>query len=262
MFKAGGKLPGPVYARSPVEKTRRVGIKSLTGEEISYNLSLLYFFNVAESKLSLTRNGKGQLEANFFARTKGLANWVLTPRKHYLRTVFKESGGRLRPLFHENRIIKGDKQKTSRYRFDYQQKILVRKVAVGNRRPRKKIFPFPETGEFNDVLSVFYNLRSYYELTPGKKFNLYGLPGKKKSSVYHLIILTEKEKKKNSFWSDRPREARTLIRAVIDSDVFGTKKGLFWFFFDRKMVPIYGVAEDAVARGDIKGVMTSRKRGG
>jgi len=161
--------------------------------------------------------------------------------------------GRLRPLSHESRIIKGPEGKRrdrgKLYRFDHEK----RQVSYARTRDgvpgADELLPITGTPPA-DILTAFFNFQAgvYGPLAPGGTYRIPAL-AKKGIGWIEAEVLPERRWPGKDFF---PKNG-TLVKVKVDPEVFETKDGILYIWFDRALHPERGIVENVIGLGSIYG---------
>ena len=234
-------------------------LSALVGESLVYDISFLWFDRLAEARLSLAAEKRpGTYRAVLEAKTLGIAAWLTGDRvQRYVSVMETAPDGRLQPLSFEFRIIKGKDGSYSNisrlYLFDHARR------QVRLQRSRDDVFIseelLPMAGRTpNDILSAFYNIRAGL-LGPLKPGRNYFIPtfGRNGDEEIRIELLKEEQ------WPDEPFFPRPglLGRAVVDDEIFDTRGGRVYVWFDDLGLPQRGMVENVVGIGSVRGKLRS-----
>lgn len=243
----------------PVWQERPPPLAALVGESLVYDISFLWFDRLAEARLSLAADKRpGTYRAVLEARTLGIAAWLTGDRvQRYVSVMEAGPDGQLRPLSFEFRIIKGKDGSYSNisrlYLFDYGRR------QVRLQRSRDDVFiseeQLPMAGRTpNDILSAFYNIRAGL-LGPLKPGRTYFIPtiGRSGDEEIRIELLNEEQ------WPDEPFFPRSglLGCAVVDDEIFDTRGGRVYVWFDELGRPQRGMVENVIGIGSVRGKLRS-----
>jgi len=231
------------------------------GERLAYEMTFMMLFNAARLILELLPHGEeNHYLASFHAETKGFVGWIVGHRKYHFKTVVEEvdRGERFLPhRFETSKIVKKKKLEKI-YQFDYEKKELQIKHIDQGKLKKSFTVPFLPQKPYNDILSLFYNFRygAFGPVEKGRRYQFCGLPKNedKKEVPYTVELYSEKNEtgRRGEFdWQDPGYVARVQI----DKEILATKEGIIWVLLDQEMVPSRGILEDAVAFGDVVGVL-------
>lgn len=241
-------LPNLLQAPSPIEK--------MVGEDLSYDISFLWFDRLAQGKLTFSRGERpNTFRAVLEARTLGVAAWLTRDRvQRYVSEMEVGPDGKLRSISHESHIIKrkGDeiKDRTSLYGFDYRKhQVRYRRARDGNFY-KDVLLPMAEGDSPNDILTAFYNFRAGF-FGPLKEGMRYVIPTFDRNGTEEIVVevLSPRNRPKDDFL---PRKG-LLCRVTLDQEVFDTGGGLVYVWFDIYDRPARGVVENVIGLGNVRG---------
>ena len=66
------------------------------------------------------------------------------------------------------------------------------------------------------------------------------------------MLNKRREQKQRSRW-DWDDNIGVVLKVKVNKEIFGTKEGIIWVWMSKDLIPIMGVAEDAVGLGDVTG---------
>lgn len=241
-------IPNLLQAPSPVEK--------MVGENLSYDISFLWFDRLAQGKLTFSRGERPDTyRAVLEARTLGVAAWLTKDRvQRYVSEMEVGPDGKLRSLSHESHIIKGKgdeiKDRTNRYGFDYGKRQVRYQRARNGKFYKDVLLPMTEGDSPNDILTAFYNFRAGF-FGPLKEGRRYVIPTFDREGTEEIVVevLSPRERPKDDFL---PRKG-LLCRVILDQEVFDTGGGLVYVWFDKYDRPSRGVVENVVGLGNVRG---------
>ncbi|WP_303722800.1 DUF3108 domain-containing protein [Malonomonas rubra] len=232
-------------------------VERLVGERLAYDVSFLWFKNLAEGTISLERGDKpGTYLAVMEARTRGFAAFVTKHRIEKYQTLMEIGpNGLLRPLVHSSHTFKGQgdqqKEKRTSYSFNYDnrqvhyQKMKYQQIAVDEN------LPLETEGPVYDILSAFYNLRlEAFGALDGDEIHL---PTFHRKGIEEIVVAPLKNEKHadNRFFANQG----TLCKVLVDPSVFKTDGSELFVSFDRQNRLERGIIKNVIGLGDVKGVL-------
>lgn len=233
----------------------KVTIDAWVGKELVYDIAFLWFDRIAEGRLAVSPGPRpGTYRALLEARTLGVAAWVTSDRvQRYESLMETGADGHLHPLSHESRIIKGPEGKRrdrgKRYLYDHE------KGQVSYARTRDGVAGaaemLPITGTPPaDILTAFFNFQAgvYGPLVPDGTYRISAL-AKKGVGWIEAEVLPERKWPGKDFF---PQNG-TLVKVKVDPEVFETKDGILYIWFDRALHPERGIVENVIGLGSIYG---------
>ncbi len=115
----------------------------------------------------------------------------------------------------------------------------------------------PQQGAYYDALTAMYNLRSGYfgPLDPGNSFVIPSISRKGAEQIEIQVLTDEQRREQGQF----PLSG-VLCRVMVSAEIFDTKGGAIYVWFDEQLVPSAGVIENAVGMGDLRGKIRTKKR--
>ena len=240
------------------EKSLHGAIKAaaLGAEEHFYSLDFLWFDNLAEGELRLDATEQPHiLRAELIGRTQGLATWLTGHRtQRYVAFMEKQPDGSLRSLSYQAQVIKRrfGKRTITGKRFLFNSagnRIILENYAHGTFQ-KKKEFLINEGPLPVDALTGFYNLRRgvYGKLVPGARLEIPTVGSRGKSQI-KIEVLTWAE----AFHRDLFPETGLLLKVALDPEVFDTRGGGMYIWFDPAGRPARGIVEDVIGLGDVRG---------
>ena len=233
-------------------------LSQLTGEDYSYGIDFLFFTRLAEGELRLVDTAeRGVLRAELIGRTLGVASWLTGDRTQTYRSLMRMMpDGSVESIEHRAEIRKTrwgktkDRGKTRR--FDYSRgKITEQRLKDGVVSSTREI-SIPAGKHPVDMLTAFYNLRAgvYGPLQRGARILIPTYSGKGFIDFVVNILTVEEQAKQHYF----PAHG-LLIQVVIDPEIFDSKTGSLYVWFDQKGVPARGIVEDMIGLGDVRGYL-------
>ncbi len=214
------------------------------GEELKYDVGYWIFPNALKARVSFERHDDGYV-SEFEAWTAGVVRVVAGDRRGKIKTVLEYDAdkGRLRPLFFEEVFNAGKRVWKKQLSFDYnkQRYTYIRINSKGNRTKITKKMP---SGDFDDILSAFFNFRmGYFGRIGEKKDFKFNILVKEKLSIVDIIFdgTWEKHDLKKSYYSE--------VSVERDISYLGTNKLSLWFSED--YLPTHGVVKNAYYFGNL-----------
>jgi hypothetical protein len=230
-------------------------------ERLDYDISFLWFDRLARGELRF-RAGKtpGIYEAELDATTLGVASWLTgNRRQHYQTEMELTADGRLRTLFQQSLIVKGEggkrREKGKRYVFDYPEK-KVRMLRLDGGQPREDAtFPMGSSEQPNDFLTCFFNFRAgrFGALREGADFRIPTFTRKGAAEI-SIHLLTQKERQGLKGFP----AGGVLARVSLDAEVLDTGGGSVYVWFDDAGRPARGVVENVLGLGDVRGELRTQ----
>ncbi len=252
-----GNRPGLVNKTA----ARRAKVQSIAqrflGEKLDYHLGVFLFSHVADCVISFQQDdASGQYKATMWAKTRGVVGWLTDYRENRYVSYMEETpdGRYLRPLQFERAVTIGNFIDQSFSWFDYEASRIDYAIVRNHRTVSQNCYDIPEGTTYHDILSAFYNFRAgaFGNIQRGKKYWIPSIPDKGIDKYIVDVLNNKQEKKQRSRqgWDDAPG---MVMRIKVDKDIFGTKEGLLWALMSEDLVPLEGIAEDAIGMGDIIG---------
>lgn len=248
------------------EKSMHHAIKAsaLGAEERFYSLDFLWFDNLAEGELRLDATEQPHiLRAELVGRTQGIAAWLTGHRiQRYVAFMEKQPDGSLRSLSYQAQIIKrrfGKRITTGkRFLFDGENNRIVLENYAKGTFEKEKEFLLNEGPLPVDALTGFYNLRRgvYGKLVPGAHLAIPTV-GSRGESKIRIEVLTRAE----ALHRDLFPETGLLVKVVLDPEVFDTRGGGMYIWFDPAGRPARGIVEDVIGLGDVRGHLRRKDLG-
>lgn len=248
-------LPGPGMSLDAGVVTP---ISKLTGEDYSYGIDFLFFTRLAEGELRLIATAEPDvLHAELIGRTLGIASWLTGDRTQTYRSLMRlMPDGSLVSIEYESEIRKKRWGRMKTWgkirRFDYDRgKITETRLKSGAVSSTKE-FDIPEGKRPVDILTAFYNLRTgaYGPLQRGAKIMIPTFSGKGFVD-FEVNVLSVEEQASQDFFPDHG----LLIQVTVDPEIFDTKSGSLYVWFDQAGVPERGIIEDLIGMGDVRGYL-------
>lgn len=231
-------------------------VESLVGEKLSYDISFLWFRQLAEGTIRLERGERpGTYLAIMEARTRGFAAFVTSNRIEKYQTLMEIGpSGRLRPIEHSSHTFKGkgkeQKEKKTSYRFDYQAGQVNYTKVKHQRVDTEEQFPLDSTPVY-DILSAFYNLRlgAFGALENGAIH----IPSLHRQEVEEIIVapISDLKGKNKSFFA----ASNMVCKVLVDPSVFKTNGRELFVHFDKDNRLERGIIKNVIGLGDVEGVL-------
>ncbi len=232
-------------------------IEELVGTDLRYKIAFLWMDHVADGFFSLEKGEQSNTyRARLSAKTRGVSAWLTSHRIQSYETLMqKQEHGNLITLTHDSSIEKGKgkskKIRIKHYAFDPDNgEISVSKIADGVQWWEKHL-PFAAEMPV-DILTAYANLITgvYGPLIPGLTYEIPAFGGTDVGLI-KIEILTDRQRPDSNFFP----KGGMLCRFSVDKEIFDTKEGTIYVWYDRAGNPARGVIESIVGMGDIRGVM-------
>ena len=233
-------------------------ISALTGEDYSYGIDFLFFTRLAEGELRLTGTAEPDvLRAELIGRTLGIASWLTGDRTQTYRSLMRlMPDGSLASIEHQSEIRKTrwgrTKTRGKIRRFDYARgRISETRLTQGIAGPAKE-FDIPAGQRPVDILTAFYNLRTgvYGPLQRGAQIMIPTFSGKGFVD-FEVHVLSVEEQASQDYFPDHG----LLIQVTVDPEIFDTRSGSLYLWFDQRGIPGRGIVEDMIGLGDVRGYL-------
>lgn len=232
-------------------------IETLVGEQLTYDVSFLWFDQLAEGSITL-QHGEvpGTYLAVMEARTLGVANFITRHRVERHQTLMEVGpNGLLRPLQHSSHTFKGKgkslKEKRKSYAFDYESGQVVYKRIKNNQITSNRVLPLKTDGPVYDILSAFYNLRlEAFGALDQQAIHMPTFHRKKMQEIVVEPVIDLSEGDKKFFATEG-----TLCKILVDPSVFKTEGSELYVCFDQNNRLVRGIIKNVIGLGDVKGVL-------
>lgn len=229
----------------------------LLDEELSYDISFLWFDRLAIGTIQLTRGERpGTYLAELNARTLGFAAFITKDRVERFETLMEIGpDGLLRPLRYSSLSLKGkgDKQrkKITTYSFDYP----ARQVRLQKLKEQiiqdDVVLPLESTEPVLDILSAFYNLRAGV-LGPldGEQITLQTFH---RHDIEQIIIapLVSGDLGEDDFFA----QDSIVLKVLVPTEIFKTNGRDLLVSFDATGRPLKALVKNVIGLGDVRGVL-------
>jgi len=231
-------------------------IEALVGEQLSYDVSFLWFDRLAIGTIKLTRGEQpGTYVALLEARTRGFAAFVTENRIERYQTVMEIGpDGFLRPLIFSSHTLRGEgenqREMESSYSFDFEQRLVKFQKIKNHVIKADKVLPLETDGQVFDILSAFYNLRlgSFGSFDQGKIH----LPTFHRKGIEEIVVAPVKiSNEEKGFFAG----GNTLCKVLLDPEIFQTNGRDLLISFDENNRPQKAVVKNVIGLGDVKGVL-------
>lgn len=248
-----------VYAAPSLPPLEVTGeLQSLVGLDRHYNLSFLWFENLAAGHLSFTKDptAPNRYRALLDAKTLGVAAWLTGDRvQHYETLMELTPQGRLAPLEFQSMINKkkgGVTVKQSKfYTFDLANRsiTLTRTTdgKIGKEKPLKvegDRYPVDFlTAGFNFILGVDGPLRS------GDRKEILSFTHEGEKKIVIEVLRAES-------WPTTPffeRGSGTLLKIILPPEILDTGGGAVYALLDKQLLPLRVTVENVLGLGDVRG---------
>jgi hypothetical protein len=248
---SGADKEPKVEAHTPTITARPTDIgEAFTGEESIYDMGFWIFKNIAKGVFTLKEESDGTYTAKLDASSK--ARLFRSTRSTFTAHLKKSADNkRFITLNFEKYSKRGKKVKRIVKEIDHEKRIVtITKWKNGVFRSTEEI-EIPEGVTYDDPLGAFYNLRfgAYGPLKDGEKFLITTFPAKGKEIKIQARIASKKELKKGL--RKRRNNAKLLIKAKLDKELFESSSGDIELYFDENMATIDVVAKDILLFGDV-----------
>lgn len=235
-------------------------LKALIGLDRHYNLSFLWFDNLAAGQLSFMKDpsAPNRYRAVLDAKTLGVAAWLTGDRRQHYETLMEMSPqGRLAPLEYRSMIHKkkgGAMIKQSKlYTFDaVTRTIFVTRSREGSKTsetPTKilsKSFPVDFlTAGFNFILGADGPLR------PGERKEILTFTDKGEKIIVIEVLRAEAWPATYSFSKGRG----ILLKIILPNEILDTGGGAVYALLDKDLLPQQVTVENVLGLGDVQGVL-------
>jgi hypothetical protein len=231
-------------------------VHNLEGEDYLYSIDFLFFANLAEGRLRFAETDRrGVYLAELAGRTLGFVSWLTGKRTQtYTSTMEISPDGSLRSMEYLARIDKlrwGKRQtRLERYRYDYALgKVFEEKILDGVPLTLE-VLEIPEGMHPVDMLTAFYNLRSgaYGTPAPGTHLLIPTCSGGKFTEI-EVEVLAAVDPLLQKYFP----ENGLLVKVNLDPDIFDTKDGNLYVWFDEGGIPRRGILKNFAGIGDVRG---------
>lgn len=254
-------------SKSLGEENEREQLPSLTSidfflsEKVRYDLSFLWFSKAAIANMEFVREGKGY-KAILKAETKGFVGFFTSYRKHtYIsHLLYSPEKKKFRVTQFERYVtIQKKEEKTITY-LDYDTGIISWVDYKNGELVEEKAEPMPDTFDYEDVLSAFYNFRMgvFGPIQRNRSFKVQTIPEKGVSTIDVNIANVEASNKSKRLFGDGFNKNLFHVRVKVPKKIFSSKRGEVDIWLDEEIIPLRGVVKDYIGFGDIRGTL---KRG-
>jgi hypothetical protein len=247
-------------ARVPATRPSAVipALQDICGEQLSYDIAFLWFDRLAEARLSLSAGEvPGSFRAELEARTLGLAAWLTDDRVQRYRSELSLDGdGYLRPLSHDADMYrtKRGKLKTrlKHWLYDFSGRQVVERVRRNGRARPETVFPLGDGPLPFDILGAFYNFRAglFGPLRAGQSFRVATFARGRPSEI-QMEILTDEQRSS----LDGLPAGGSLVRVVLDPEVFDSGDGILFIWFDDRWRPAKVLVKNVIGLGDVRATL-------
>lgn len=232
-------------------------VDALLGEELTYDISFLWFDRLAIGTIHLRRGARpGTYLAVLNAQTLGLAAFITRDRVERFETLMEiDPDGLLRPLTYSSLSLKGkggkQRKKMTTYTFDYTKRQARLQKIKDQVIQDDILLPLETTEPVFDILSAFYNLRSGV-LGPlnGKLITLQTFHRK---GIEQIIIAPVESGDLNG--SDFFVQDSIVRKVLVPAEIFKTNGRDLLISFDATGRPQKALVKNVIGLGDVKGVL-------
>ncbi|MEZ4598999.1 MAG: DUF3108 domain-containing protein [Syntrophotaleaceae bacterium] len=231
-------------------------------ENLSYDISFLWFDRLAEANLSFTAGPKpGLWQSELEAKTLGVAAWLTRDRiQRYGSVMDFDPQGRLRSLRYDADIIKTKEgrrhSRLKSYLFDHQKGRILQQVTRNGKTKPPESMTMPKEIP-NDILTAFYNFRRgvYGELKAGGHYRIPTLGKGERSDIFVDIYEDDQRPAGRGF-----PKGGLLAKVRLDPEVFDTGQGVLYIWFDNQRRPALVLVEDVVGLGNVRCILREGER--
>ena len=232
-------------------------VYSLTGEELNYDISFLWFDRLAEGTISLVRGEEdGTFLVKMEAKTLGVAAFFTSNRVEKYQTLMRiGDNGLLYPLWHSTHTLrdkkKGTTEKITRYDFDYEKKQVHYQKIKNQKAYKDQWIELDSNKQLFDILSALYNLRLGLLGPVGSERLI--IPTFHRKGPQDIVVepLQTIDSKDRKFFD----QDEITTRILVDPSVFGTKGRDVLASFDTNMRPNRGIIKNVIGLGDVRGTL-------
>lgn len=242
------------------DRARGIGEK-FTGEELTYDLSFLWFKKAASGTVTFQALGqKGEYEATIQGQTHGFIGFGTRFRRDILTSRMEavDGGRRLRPLEFREEVTTGSRHRKKITHFDHvNHEVVITRERKGV--AKQNTIPVPKGETYYDPITAFYNLRfgSFGPIIKGRQFLIQTVP-KKDFTCIRLTVACDEEEPKKSPAGETADEKTYFVFAEIDKDIFQSTSGKIELWLSSDLVPLEGRVKDVILFGDIVGKLKER----
>jgi hypothetical protein len=261
------KLPGVRITPRPEFPERVAGAKTprrgdgfaenLAGEDLWYEISVLYFIKAAVGRVSFQRTARpGHFRAIAEAHAVGFVGWATNYRKvgFYSDLAVMDQGGtpRLVTVRFRRETTREDTQYRSIHQFDYKRRRWFYRVYQDGKLTRARSRPIPDGVWYDDLITAAYNFRLgvYGPPKKGMSFSVSTIPYQGVDR-FTVRLCTQEEEARESAIREKVPEAAYIVHVPIDQKVFGIKAGLARFVGDKDLKPLAVAIQDTGHFGDV-----------
>ncbi len=251
---APGYLAGTVFGAGEDDAVFRLPA-TLEGEDLTFGVGFWLFKNAAHAHMSFKKAEEGYV-ASFEVQTSGFIGLITRNMKEVMQSTMRydPQKRRLQPLSFQETITQGDRIRIKTVTFNYEKRIFTftqegtnkKKIEITGRLPKK---------DCDDLLTAFYNLRlgSYGPIKKGRDIPITACVKERPSRL--LIVVPEQDKKA----PERVCRGDYYMMLSMEKDLtnIASKKVSGWF--DKDLVPLCGIIEDAYFFGDIQVIQKERQ---
>jgi len=254
-----GDAEASILAPGDIEE--RISFKDIDyflGEKINYDISFLWFSKAATGSLKFEPEGGG-FSATLYAETLGFIGFLTQYRKHiYISHMnYIPDKNKMRVTLFERFVNYGKREEKSYSILDYDKMTVHLTDYVKGKIKEDIVEPIPEGIEYEDILSAFYNFRLgfYGEIKRGRKFQIKTIPSEGKSTIDVHIKTHEESKKTGRIFGKDYNPDLMHVNVRVPEEIFKSKNGDVSVLFDEAIVPAFGVVQDYIGFGDVKGTL-------
>lgn len=237
-------------------------VSTMVGEQLSYDVSFLWFKRLAEGTISLKPGPEtGQYVAMLEARTLGLTAFLTRHRIESIETLMEIGpDGFLRPLRQQAHTIRGEgkgrQERIRSYHFDHQQREVHYRNWKTGKTEQEKTYQMDKPGPVYDIMSAFYNVRAglFGPVVRGRHIAVPTFTRRGTEDVVVARVVQEEQQRQPYFPADS-----LLCKVLVNPETFGTKGRDIFVQFDEGMVPHRAVVKNVVGLGDVRGVLRTKR---
>lgn len=233
-------------------------VRALDGEDYLYSIDFLFFSKLAEGRLRFAETDRhGVYLAELSGRTLGFVSWLTGERTQTYTSIMELTpDGSLRSIEFVARIDKlrwGKRQvRLQRYRYDYASGKVFDDTILDGASLTTQVHEIPEGKQPVDMLTAFYNLRTGAYGTPARGAHLLipTFSGGKFTEIEVDILSAADPLVREQFPANG-----LLVKVSLDPDIFDTKNGNLYVWFDDRGTPRRGILKDFAGFGDVRGYL-------
>ncbi|WP_200763570.1 DUF3108 domain-containing protein [Nitrosophilus alvini] len=225
--------------------------------EAEYRVGYGLFGKVGNSKAFFEKKDR-IYRIRVVAKATGFAKVLSGGRVEIYESRGKVIDGILVPLVYKKEKITSNKYESKLYKFDHEnRKIYLRTIYIKNGKTDKDVKEVLKYYAKEDVLSLYFNLKKYFEKEKKEHYTFFAVGGNRKDGRVDVEI--PKGKKLQKLRRLMGNIEGKYLTVTLNQKIFASKKGELFIVMDSDGITKKALLKDVVLFGDITGKLV-RKR--